>query len=209
MLAELDTASGAVRVDDEGLAALLGAMETADAVGPLATALASPAVAEALDALRRPLVTLELAVASPHARVAHRLSLVPGTAALLLGVTLDIHQLMALPPAFVPSSLVRLTRMRPRRVDERSDVAFSAARFGELVDPDPDRRSRALADAGADLAWRLDVRWADGGQLLTATDGPSGLRLAEADRDLLRAVTNTEVYRIFATALPVAADAAS
>jgi hypothetical protein len=141
-------------------------------------------------------------VAGRESSLTHRAWVDPTTATLLLGVRPGLLQLMAVPPAHLAASLVRLTRLRPRRVGGRLDVPFATSRLGELVDPDPVLRTAALTDAGAELAWRLAVSWSGGRQAVTAVDGVGGVRLADPGADTLRAVTNTDVYRILATALP-------
>jgi hypothetical protein len=203
MLIELDAESGAVRLDDEGFAALLAAARADSGADAAAVAaLESERLGWALTAVDRPVVTLELVVAGAASSLTHRAWVDRDCAALLLGVREGLLQLMAAPPAYVASSLVRLTRLQPRRVDERVDVPFPASRLPDLVDPDPARRTAALADAGAEVAWQLAITWTGGRRELTAVDGPGGVRLAEPGGDTLRAVTNTELYRILTTALP-------
>lgn len=191
MLAEVDAESGSVRLDDEGLSALLE--------GQPPTALDSERLAPALAALRQPTVALELVVGGSAARLAHRIGVSPDAAALLLGVRPGLHQLSVVPPSYVASALVRLTRLRPRPTAERSARAFSADRQEELTHEDPARRTAALAEAGADHAWRLVVARAGDHRSITAVDGQAGLFLAEGDT--LLPITNTTAYRIFSTVL--------
>lgn len=203
MLVEVDEGSGVVRLDDEGVAALTRPATTDGASDPaVRTLLGSGRYDAALAALREPVVTMDLVVAASGSRLTHTASVVPETAAVLLGVRPGLHQLMAMPPAYLTAALVRLTGLEPRRVAERTDVPFPQTRLGELVAEDPEQRTATLAEVGADLAWRLEVRWATGSQQLTATDGRDGVRIAGPGEDVLRAVTNTTVYRILSTTLP-------
>lgn len=193
MRIEVDPQSGAVRLDDAGL----------DALSQVATtALQGSSIGEReLIALREPVVSVDLVVASATTRVQHRAFLIDDAGAVLLGVASGLHQLMALPPAYLASALVRMSRLKPRRVADRVDVPFPASRLDDLVSTDQYRRTVALDDASADLAWRLALLSTEHRMDVTATDGPGGVRLAEPGADVLRALTNTAVYRIFSTAL--------
>lgn len=203
MLVELDPASGTVRVDADGLEALA-------TPGPrprspeVAAALESATVRRVLAARHEPLATMGLVVAGRDSLLTHRIWAGEEWAGLLLQVRTGLHQLMAVPPGHLAAALTRLARLRPRRVDVREDVPFPGARVDELVDSDPARRAPALTEAGADVAWRLQVRTGATGLATTVTDGPAGARVADPEGDVLRAVSNTTVYRILATALPAA-----
>lgn len=203
MLVELDQTSGAVRVDADGLAALESA-DSHPSSPEVRAALESATVRRVLAASQAPLATMDLVVAGRDSRLAHRIRVGEEWAGLLLQVRSGLHQLMAVPPGHLAAALTRLVRLRPRRVDGREDLPYAGARVDELVDSDPDRRTPALTEAGADVAWRLLVR-AGGTELgTTVTDGPAGARVADPEADVLRAVSNTTVYRILATALPAA-----
>lgn len=208
MLVEIDPVSGALRLDDDGLAAL-DSPSPAPEHPDLRAALGSMAVRAVLAARQAPVVTLDLVVAGPDTRLTHRAWVDEQWAGLQLQVRPGVHQLMAVPPGHLAAGLVRLVRLRPRRVDERTDVPFPRSRLDDLVATEQPLRAAALADAGAELAWRLEVGSADGGQVLTATDGAGGLHLAEAGQDVLRAVSNTTGYRLLSTVLPVGEAAVS
>ncbi len=207
MLLEPDLAAGTVRADDAGVAALLAAAggeprpEVADALGDGRLAAALPVLAD-------PLVRVSLVVASSDVRLEHRAWVSPDHLVLALGVRPGLVQLHAQDPAYLTAALVRLTRMRPRRVEERPEVAFPTERLPELVAEDGGVRAPALADAGADLAWRLEARWHDGERLLTAVDGRHGVRLADPATARLRPVSNTVAYRVLSTLLPTDAELA-
>lgn len=210
MLIESDHDTGAVRVDEEGLAALLSAARGDDATPhpDAVTALASGRLDAAVAAIGAPLVTLGLVVAGTSTRLEHRAWVTPQGAALLLGVRPGVFQLMAQDPAFLTAALVRLTRMRPRRVAERAVVEVAAERLPDLVAPDEAPRRAALGEAGADFAWHLSARWDGGGRDLVAVDGPRGLQLAEPGTARLVPVSNTTAYRILSTLLPTDAELA-
>ncbi|MCD4525271.1 hypothetical protein [Nocardioides sp. cx-173] len=188
MLVETDAASGAVRLDDEGLAALLAGEQ--------------PGPEPLLAVIAEPTVTLGLAVAGVETRLEHRAWVTRESAALLLGVRPGLFQLMAHDPAFLTAALVRLTRMRPRRVEDREPVDLPAERLPDLVAADETVRRAALAAAGADFAWHLSLRWQGGQRDLVAVDGPRGLHLGDPAAPRLVPVSNTTAYRILSTALP-------
>jgi hypothetical protein len=204
MLIDLDPTSGALRLDDEGVTALLeaarqdGAADHPDAVA----ALAADHLRAAVAVIREPAVTLRLVVAGEAVRLEHRGWLTPGAGALLLGVRPGLWQLMALDPAFLAAALVRLTRMRPRRRVDGPGDRPAAGRLADLVDPDPGLRRAALSAAGAQLAWQLRLEWPGGEREATAVDGPQGIHLADPATGELRPASNTEVYRVLSTALP-------
>ena len=111
-------------------------------------------------------------------------------------------RLLSMPPAFLTSGLVRLTRIRPRR-----DVGqpLAGAWDDDLVSADEPRRRAALAALGADFAWRLRATWRGGNRLLHAVDGARGLHLADVSGRLGR-VSNTFGYRVLSTLLPTDAE---
>jgi hypothetical protein len=188
MLVEVVEGSGAVRVDEEGFAALLAGEQ--------------PGPEPVLAVIAAPLVTLGLTVAGTDTRLEHRGWFTREDGALLLGVRPGVFQLAAHDPAFLTAALVRLTRMRPRKVAEREPVELPAERLPDLVSPDEAVRRAALAAVGADFAWHLAVRW-DGGQRdLVAVDGPHGLHLVDPEAPRLVPVTNSTAYRILSRVLP-------
>ncbi|MCW2794484.1 MAG: hypothetical protein JWO76_3582 [Nocardioides sp.] len=208
MLVDLDGESRSVRLDDDGLASLLAAAaDRRGATHPdLELALASGALDAALGALAAPVVRLSLVVAGSTVRLEHRGWLGPDTLALLLGVRPGLHQLMTLDPAFLTASLVRLTRMRPRRherpIAADPDTDPDTDRLGDLVAEDPEVRGAGLARVGADHAWDLRLAWDGGGRHLRAVDGADGIRLADPVTGTLRPASNTFVYRVLSTVLP-------
>lgn len=155
----------------------------------------------------QPLLTLALVVAGPEVRLEHHGTVDQTTARLRLGVRPGRTRELTEDPAHLTAALVRLTRMRPRRTPRREEVPFPAARLPELVGPEAATRRAALAEAGAGFAWHLSARWGAHGDgvELTATDGPTGLFLADPGHDLLRPVSNTQAYRVLSTLLPLAA----
>lgn len=149
-------------------------------------------------------VELALVVAGRRARLEHRAVLTgEGTARWRLAVHPGEWRELAEPADHLTAAVARLTGMRPRRLPERAAVPFPADRLPGLVAEDDGSRAAALGAAGAELAWHLRVRAGDDAVTLTATDGPRGLFLA--DDDHLRPVSNTQVYRVLSTVLPLAA----
>lgn len=207
MLLDVDHASGTVRLDDEGFAALVEAAGSGSATAhPEAlTAIASGGLDAVMGAVLRPAVSLELLVAGTTVRQLHRAWVDAGTAALLLAVRPGVDQLLGCPPAFLTAALVRLTRIRPRRTHTRTSVAFPDERLPELVATDPVVRGAALADAGGELAWQLDLSWPGGSRRVVAVDGPAGVRVADPGGGRLLGASNTTIYRILSTALPATA----
>jgi hypothetical protein len=194
---------GAVRLDPSGFEALVDAARHGSAGAPpqAKEALADERLDGVMSVMLDPAAVLRLVVAGPDTRLEHRGWLADGVLVLLLGVRTDLLQLMKTPPAFLPATLVRLTRMRPRHLPERVPVEFAAARLDELVSPDARLRAPALAEVNADFAWRLDFWWDGGGRSLTAVDGDLGLRFAYPDVGRLVPVTNTFGYRVLSTVM--------
>lgn len=201
---EVDTTSRVARLDDDGLAALLDPRARAVLDPTTTQRLAAAGLGSALDALHDPVVTLDLVVAGTS-RLEHRVWVTADCATAVLGVRPGRHQLLVLPPSHLTAGLVRMTRLRPRRTGDRQDRPWPRSDLHVLVDHDPQVRASALERAGAGHAWQLGVTWGDERREVTATDGTGGPFLADPDRELLRPVSNTAVYRIFSTALPPAA----
>jgi hypothetical protein len=195
------TSPGAVRLDPSGFESLVDAARDRSGATPEAKeALADDRLDGVMGVILRPAADLRLVVAGPGTRLEHRGWLADGVLVLLLGVRPELLQLMRTGPAFLTATLVRLTRMRPRHLPRRVPAEFAAARLDELVSPDPRLRARALTDANADFAWRLDLSSNAGERALIAVDGELGLRLAYPNEDRLVPVTNTFGYRVLSTA---------
>ena len=197
-----DPATGVLRLDPAGLDAL-----TAGAAHPeVAAVLANEQWRAAVEDVRDPAATLTLVVAGPEARLVHRGWIRPEGCALLLGVHGDEHQLVRHHPSYLAASLVRVTRMRPRRLDgPRSPVPIDGWTRDHLVDEDPMIRTAALDAAGAGFAWRLDVSTGAGGQSLLVTDGAAGIHAYDADAGVLQPTTSTAVFRVLAAIVPALA----
>lgn len=207
MLIDREPESGVVRVDHDGLQALVSASRGAD-VPEAAAVLETDGVADAMITVTDPEVTVELVVAGTSTRLSHRIWVDPVRAVVLPEVRPGVAQLMVVPPGHLAAALARLTRLRPRRTGERGVRPFPADRLEDLVAPDTALRSEALALAGAGFAWQLLVGWAGADRRVTAVDGPGGPFLADPDHGVLRPTTNTILYRLFATVLPPPASSA-
>jgi hypothetical protein len=173
MLIDIEPTSHAVRVDQDGFDSLRAGTDP-DAALAVSAARLGPALAVIDD----PVVTLTLTVTGAHTRLEHRGWVGRDTATLLVALRPELFQLVTMPPAFLTSALVRLTRMRPRRPD----------------------------DAGPDFGWELAADWAGGSRRLVASDGRDGLRLVDPVDGTPRPVSNTAAYRILSTLLPTDAE---
>ena len=146
---------GVVRLDDAGVAALLGGR---DAGASAAHDLERAGLGPALETLKGPVVTLEVLVAGASLQL-HRGAVDPERAVVLLAVRPDLHQLMVLPPSHVAAALVRMTRVGPRRTSARDRRPAPAEASVRMLSADAGVRQRALREAGVALAWRLRVGW--------------------------------------------------
>lgn len=190
---------GVVRLDDLGVAALLGGdgPDDPDAVRELERAGLGPA----LQTLRRPLVTVEVLVAGSSIQH-HRAGVDVERAVVLLAVRPGLHQLMVLPPSHLAAALVRMTRTGPRRTAEGEPRTAPADAVERLLSADDAVRRQALQEAGAALAWRLRVGWAGEHRDLVVVDGPDGAHVVDDEGGVLLPVSATSLYRVFSTALP-------
>lgn len=199
MRLDLDPATGVLRLDGAGLDAL-----TAGSAYPeVAVVLAEERWRAAVEDIRDPAATLTLVVAGPGARLVHRGWIRPRGCALLLGVHEDEHQLVHHHPSYLAASLVRVTRMRPRRLDgPRSPAPIDEWTRDHLVDEDPAIRQAALDAAGAGFAWRLDVSIGVDARSLLVTDGGTGIHAYDGDAGVLQPTNNTAVFRVLAAIVP-------
>lgn len=189
---------GVVRLDDAGVAALLGDGDLDEA----ATAeLAGAGLRPALDTVRRPVVTLEVRVAGSSLQL-HRIAVDGERAVVLLAVRAGLHQLMVLPPSHVAAALVRMTRTGPRRAPASGPRPAPADALPRLLSDDADVRHDALRAASATLAWRLRVAWDAEHRDLVVVDGADGMRVLDEEDGALLPVSATTLYRVFSTALP-------
>jgi muconolactone delta-isomerase len=189
---------GVVRLDDHGVAALLGGEDPdPDAVGELQRAGLGPA----LETLRQPLVTVDVLVAGTSTQL-HRAGVDAERAVVLLAVRPGLHQLMVLPPSHLAAALVRMTRTGPRRASASEPRSLPADAAERLLSTDDAVRHEALREAGAALAWRLRVGWAGEHRDLVVVDGPDGAHVVDDEAGALLPVSATSLYRVFATALP-------
>lgn len=200
----VESEGAVVRLDTEGVQAVLELARDPDALPhpELVPLVATGGLEPMLRAVGSPAATLTLTVAGEDARLVHRGWLVPGTAVLLLGVRAGLFQLQTQDPSYLTAALVRLIRMRPRRLGERSPLPMPGAGTGALTDADDARRRAALAEVTADFAWHLELAWPGGLRTLTAVDGDRGLHLADPVGGQLTPVSNTFVYRLLSTLLP-------
>jgi len=189
---------GVVRLDDAGVAAVLGDGDLDDA----ATAeLAAAGLGPALVTVRRPIVTLEVRVAGSSTQV-HRIAVDAERAVVLLAVRPGLHQLMVLPPSHVAAAVVRITRIGPRRSPAGGPRPAPADAVARLLSDDSAVRHDALRAASATLAWRLRVAWDAEHRDLVVVDGTDGMHVLDEEDGALLPVSATTLYRVFSTALP-------
>ena len=189
---------GVVRLDDAGVAAVLGDGDLDDA----ATAeLAAAGLGPALVTVRRPIVTLEVRVAGSSTQV-HRIAVDAERAVVLLAVRPGLHQLMVLPPSHVAAAVVRITRIGPRRSPAGGPRPAPADAVARLLSDDADVRHDALRAASAALAWRLRAAWDAEHRDLVVVDGTDGMHVLDEEDGALLPVSATTLYRVFSTALP-------
>ena len=190
---------GVVRLDDAGVAAVLGDGDLDDAA---AAELATAGLSPALDTVRRPVVTLEVRVAGSSIQL-HRIAVDAERAVVLLAVRPGLHQLMVLPPSHVAAALVRITRTGPRRSSPAGGPRPAPAdALSRLLSDDADLRHDALRAASATLAWRLRVAWDAEHRDLVVVDGADGMHVLDEEEGALLPVSATTLYRVFSTALP-------
>ncbi|MBL0749814.1 hypothetical protein [Nocardioides baculatus] len=186
----------AVRVDDAGLAGLLGDDLGAEDRDTLARAALLPS----LDTLRDPLVRVEVRVAGAVV-LEHRFAVDRERTVAVLAVRPGLHQLMELPQAHLAAALARTTRTGPRRGTAAERRPAPAGATSRLLSADDDVRHEALREVGATSAWRLRVHWAGEHRDLVVADAADGLLVVDED-DALLPVSATSLYRVFTTALP-------
>lgn len=163
----------------------------------------SPLAPGAVTAVCDPLVVGTVDVTGQHGLVRHHVWVGETTAALLLHVTGDQHQLMALPPSLVPSGLARVLRIGPRKVGDREPRSADPAQLGGLFATDEVLRRSALGALSCRLAWQVALSWEAPGQdrWLAGLDGREGLWLVTGDERAprLTPVTATDVWRRLST----------
>lgn len=204
MWADLDPATGGGRLDDEAREALVGAVRGAAVGADVPAWLADAGLRTLLAPVAEPLAELDMVVAGADTRLRHQVWVGEAAAVVALAVRADLHQLLVVPPGHLAAGLARMARLTVRRHHTREDRSWPAARTPQLVTPDAEVRTRALADAGGAFAWHLAVAGTQAPGL-TGVDGPGGLFWADPVEDLLRPASNTATYRLFSTAVPLEA----
>lgn len=208
MTVQFDAAVGRVRLDPAAFEALveLGAGHEPDPgraeaalteAGALVDGRPHHVLAPGLAAVTRPLARLETVVASRQSLLVHQ-----GWLSVLSAVLADVgdgsYDFACVATEFVPTTIARLVRLRPRLRLTPGATTVSADLLDGLVDPDDDRRARAaeelasalspqwgeaagLVRSGAWCFWSADVSWAPPGVVVRSDQDLVSRRLAVLD----------------------------
>ncbi|GAA2747021.1 hypothetical protein GCM10009868_34780 [Terrabacter aerolatus] len=121
------------------------------ATGVLVDGHPTEVLAPALAAVARPLARLETVVASRHQLLVHQ-----GWLSLLSAVLADVgdgsYDFAGVATEFVPTTIARLVRLRPRTRLGAGSVTVTPDLLDGLLDPDDGRRARAADALGTALA---------------------------------------------------------
>ncbi|GAA2485609.1 hypothetical protein [Terrabacter carboxydivorans] len=211
MTVQFDAGVGRVRLDPATFEALveLGSgtrTGTADHRGPLEDLTAAGAVVDGrphevltpgLAAVTRPLARLEAVVASRQSLLVHQ-----GWMSVLSAVLADVgdgtYDFAGVATEFVPTTIVRLVRLRPRQRLASGSVTVTPDLLDGLIDSDDGRRSRVADDlatalsphwgevaelvrSGAWCFWSADVLWAPPGRTVRSDADLSSRRVSALD----------------------------
>jgi len=185
---QFDPTVGRVRLDPRAFEALVDLEASADrsaaadlsAAGVLVDGRPHRVLAPGLAAVTRPLARLEAVVSSRQGLLVHQ-----GWMSVLSAVLADVgdgtYDFVGVATEFVPTTIARLVRLRPRPRLGTGTVPVTADLLDALIDPDDDRRARAADDlasvmapswdepaelvrAGAWCFWTAEVSWAPPGR---------------------------------------------
>jgi hypothetical protein len=154
-----------------------------------------PGLTELLDALRSPDLTVTVDVSTAPTRRRHRFAYAATSGAALITVNDSTLRLVPASRAFAASGLAQAVSLRPFPDSHMgSSEPADDQVLTDLVAQDQARRSSALTQLRADLAWR--IRAAGDRQLdLTAAVRRDALLTSVGDGPGLRPTTSTAVFR--------------
>lgn len=195
----LEIRGSSVRLDNATFAAVVH--------GAHPEVLSIPGMAEGLAAVRRPLVEVDAWACRRDDVVRHHVWLRRQVAMVLLTVSGETRQLMAVPAAHVPSGLARALRWLPREAAESGRAKVERDHLDTLFGDDPAVRTAAFDDLDAEVAWSVVSRWSGGERRMLVLDSPAhGQRLARpSPADLhweLVPASSTTLWRRLASLLP-------
>ncbi|MGO4601881.1 hypothetical protein [Terrabacter sp. 2YAF2] len=177
MTIQFDPTVGRVRLDPRAFDALVDLEASADrstgadrsaaadlsAAGVLVDGRPHQVLAPGLAAVTRPLARLEAVVSSRQGLLVHQ-----GWMSVLSAVLADVgdgtYDFAGVATEFVPTTIARLVRLRPRPRLDPGTVTVTPELLDALIDPEDHRRARAADD----LASVLTPRWGEPAELVRA-----------------------------------------
>ncbi len=200
---------GRLRLDQAGFEALVSSdLDDARATGGSGLAPPARAAAPALSAVRDPLVRLRCRVGG-RLVLEHHGWVTPEVAALLLDSGSGEYELVSLEPQFLAAALAKVVQLGPREAAAPAATTVDADTVEDFFHHDHLRRTSALAQVEARLAWSVEVAWETSGRALTVVDTLRGAQLvvsatepASQRAPSLTPTTATTLWRRLTTLLP-------
>lgn len=184
-------------------------------------ALSVPDMAEGLEAVRAPLIHVDVLIAGAARVARHHVWLTEGVALFLLTVREPTRQVLVTPPGHVPSGLARMLRLGPRPTPAREPMTVDGADLEKVFDVEDadatDVRESLLESWESTGAWSVVVAYGEEERRTLFLDGPQGLRLVLPDPEpptpdeawQAVPISATTAWRQLCSLLPADADLAS